>query len=139
MEYALQNMKAIWRCERGVAAVEFGLLIPVFLLILFGIVQFGSAYLAYISMTNVARTEVRDFAINGNETECENDTKAALQRGTLSIWTFDSDPTCDQIGGTNKVEVVIELPLDEAMIIPFFSFSDTTITARAVMRSEASS
>ncbi len=43
------------RGERGQSAVELGLAFPVLLLILMGILDFGRAYFAYVSITNAAR------------------------------------------------------------------------------------
>ena len=41
-------MKVFFRCERGVSAVEFALLLPVFLTMIFGIVVYGS----YLTMVH---------------------------------------------------------------------------------------
>ena len=43
------------RSERGAVAVEFALLAPVLILLLFGITEFGRAYNVQISLSNAAR------------------------------------------------------------------------------------
>lgn len=53
--------------ERGAAAVEFALLAPVLITILLGIMEFGRAYNAQVSLTNAAREGVRVMAISNNQ------------------------------------------------------------------------
>lgn len=57
--------------ERGAAAVEFALLLPVLLLILLGILEFGRAFNTQITLTQAAREGVRVMAIDGNDENVE--------------------------------------------------------------------
>ena len=50
--------------ERGSAAVEFALLVPVLLLIVFGIIDFGRALNAQETLTQAAREGARLAALN---------------------------------------------------------------------------
>jgi Flp pilus assembly protein TadG len=50
--------------DRGAAAVEFALLLPVVLLIVFGIIDFGRALNAQITITQAAREGARLDALN---------------------------------------------------------------------------
>lgn len=52
------------RSERGAAAVEFALVVPVLLALLLGIIEFGRAYNVQISLTHAARETARTMAIN---------------------------------------------------------------------------
>lgn len=52
------------RGDRGAAAVEFALLLPVLLLLLFGIIDFGRALNAQITITQAAREGARLDALN---------------------------------------------------------------------------
>ncbi len=49
--------------DRGVAAVEFALVVPVLLLIIFGIIDFGRMLNAQITLTGAAREGVRLAAL----------------------------------------------------------------------------
>jgi Flp pilus assembly protein TadG len=51
--------------ERGVAAAEFALLLPVFLLILFGIIEFGMIMYGREIVTNAAREGARAGIVQG--------------------------------------------------------------------------
>lgn len=63
--------------ERGAVAVEFAILAPVLIMILLGIIEFGRAYNAQVSLTNAAREGVRVMAISKNEAAARNAAKAA--------------------------------------------------------------
>ncbi len=50
--------------DRGAAAVEFALVLPLLLLLVFGIIDFGRAYMAQISLTQAAREGARLGALS---------------------------------------------------------------------------
>ena len=50
--------------EEGAAAVEFALVVPLLLTLLFGIIEFGTAYNAQILVTNAAREAARHLTID---------------------------------------------------------------------------
>src|ERR671918_2617172 len=50
--------------SRGQTLVEFALIIPLFVLLLFGILDFGRAVLAYNSISNAAREGARTAIVN---------------------------------------------------------------------------
>ncbi len=52
------------RNERGAAAVEMALLLPVLILLLLGVMEFGRAFNTQIVMTNAAREGVRVMSIS---------------------------------------------------------------------------
>ena len=51
--------------ERGAAAVEFALLLPLLVLLIFGMIDFGRAINAQITLTQAAREGARVLAIQG--------------------------------------------------------------------------
>lgn len=53
------------RCgERGAAAVEFALILPVLVLLVLGLVEFSRVYNVQISLSNAAREGARNMAIH---------------------------------------------------------------------------
>lgn len=50
--------------ERGQALVEFVLLLPIFLLVVFGVIEFGRAFNYWIDMTHLANEGARYAAVN---------------------------------------------------------------------------
>jgi Flp pilus assembly protein TadG len=54
------------RSERGAAAVEFALVMPLLFLLVFGIIEFGFIFQKELSVTHAAREGVRVYALNGS-------------------------------------------------------------------------
>ena len=55
-----------WRESRGAAAVEFALLVPIFLVIVFGVVDFGLMLYSKTVITNAAREGARRASLSGD-------------------------------------------------------------------------
>ncbi len=55
------------RCERGQALVEMALILPVLLLLIFGIIEFGRIFNAYLIVTNAAREGARAGIVGGSD------------------------------------------------------------------------
>lgn len=67
--------------ERGAAAVEFAILLPILVMLVMGIIEFGRAYNTQISLTHAARESVRVMAISNNPTSA----KQAAVNATVSL------------------------------------------------------
>lgn len=55
------------RGDRGAAAVEFALVLPVLILLLLGLVEFSRVYNIQISLSNAAREGARTMAIHNSQ------------------------------------------------------------------------
>ncbi|WP_425863701.1 TadE/TadG family type IV pilus assembly protein [Arthrobacter sp. TWP1-1] len=55
------------RSEKGAAAVEFALVVPLLISLVFGIVLMGAAYNAQITLTQIARAAARSMVIDGDQ------------------------------------------------------------------------
>jgi Flp pilus assembly protein TadG len=127
------------RAEDGVAAVEFALLLPLLVALLFGFIQFGVAFNDRIQATNAAREAARmavvgidDWSdIGGSGNTFWEVVRSQAGVGSISNCSLDTDGV---VGGT--VTVSFDFPLNIA--IPFVSSPPTwqTGTARASMRIE---
>ncbi|ACL40609.1 TadE family protein [Pseudarthrobacter chlorophenolicus A6] len=87
--------------ERGAAAVEFAILLPLLLMLVLGTIEFGRAYNAQITLTNAARDGVRVMAINNDPAGARTATRnaAAAVSGTIPDSNITISPaTC----GTDK-------------------------------------
>lgn len=76
------------REERGAAAVEFALIMPIFLLLLFGIIDFGYMINRSSVINNAARDAVREASLGGNETQVRAAANASLNgvpRATVTV------------------------------------------------------
>ena len=126
------------RDQDGAAAVEFALLLPLLVLLLFGLIQFGIAFNTKIQATNAAREGAR-MAVVGIDNWADVggglDFWQAVQQnagvGDIDNCVLD---TTDVVGGT--LTVTFDYPLD--LVIPFMPNPPSwqTGTAQATMRIE---
>jgi Flp pilus assembly protein TadG len=102
--------------ERGAAAVEFALILPVFLLLIVGMLEFARAYNAQISISNAAREAARVMAIHDSPAQAR--TSAIAAAVSLNPELVDGDiaitpASCDAAAPDTAVHVTIsyDLPL----------------------------
>ncbi|HEY3338585.1 MAG TPA: TadE/TadG family type IV pilus assembly protein [Propionicimonas sp.] len=67
--------------ERGAAAVEFALLLPVLMVILLGIMEFGYAFYIQASVASATRVGIRDYAIHYAQPHAQDDARALARSG----------------------------------------------------------
>jgi Flp pilus assembly protein TadG len=92
------------RDESGVALVEFALVLPLLLLLLFGMLDFGKAFNYWIDETHLANETARWAVVNNNPGS-----------GSLQSWALSQADTAElQNGGTSsvptKAQVCISFP-----------------------------
>lgn len=68
--------------SRGQSMVEFTLILPVLMLMIFGIYQFGQTYSDYIQVTNAARDGGRKALVSRSDATGVNDAIAAAKAAT---------------------------------------------------------
>jgi len=100
--------------ERGQSLVEFALVVPIFLVLLFALVDFGRGFQAWIEVTNAAREGARVGALHGTAAEIETRARAAagsLNQGNLSI-------SATNAGGTPGSSVIVAANYSFSLISP---------------------
>jgi len=80
------------RSERGAAAVEFALVLPVLILLIVGMLEFARAYNAQISVSNAAREGARVMAVHDD---------AALARTSA----IDAAPSLNPVLGASDIAI----------------------------------
>ena len=103
--------------EDGQSLVEFTLVLPIFLLVLFAIVDFGMAFHAWITVTNSAREGARIGSVHAPSAAIEQrvrDTSDTLDQGNLSVTVTNAD---DQ-GGQPGESVVVDVSYSYSLITP---------------------
>src|SRR4051794_18938215 len=113
--------------ERGTATVEFALLLPLLLLLLFGIIEFGRAYNAKIELTGAVREGARAAALGKTDDEVRGTVTAAapsldLADDDISIDGCDADAADATVTGEHGIEYMI----------PFFGDGTWNISATGV-------
>jgi Flp pilus assembly protein TadG len=77
--------------EKGQTMVEFILVLPVLLIVLFGIFQFGIAFKNYISLTDAVRAGARTAAVSRYTVDPVATTKARVKTASDLSGMADSD------------------------------------------------
>jgi Flp pilus assembly protein TadG len=142
-----------WTDEAGAELFEAALVLPVLLILLFGIISFGRAYNVYQTITRAAREGARELVLTTCAT-CGNtsysaaavrtgfvepsiaaanlDTSKISNYATTYVWLDPNDPTPNICG----VQISFDYPY--TLEIPFTSqrLSTLTLSAQVQMRME---
>lgn len=122
--------------DDGNAAVEFALILPMLLLILFGIIQFGYLFVVHNAMTNAAREGARMAAVQQVDvSDAEAAVGEALERWGLGF-NIASQLTTDA-DGREEFVLRVSLPMGEVAFGDLIgAFVGRTIETAVSMRRE---
>jgi Flp pilus assembly protein TadG len=128
------------RSEKGQSLVETALILPILLLLLFGIVDFGRLLHAYLTIDHAGREAARFASVSVQSTDAE-----IRARVTSTATGLNIDPNAIIIdppasGRTSGKDVTITIPYKFNFITPLVNklkiVSPLTITDTTVMRVE---
>jgi Flp pilus assembly protein TadG len=91
------------RSEQGAAAVELALVFPVLLLLVCGVVDFGRAYNAQITLATAARESVRVWALGGTTAQVQDRATAAAPGMTVTATVISGTPCTFGTASTVRV------------------------------------
>lgn len=95
--------------EEGATAVEFALVLPILVLLVFGIIQFGFIFFHYISITHAAREGARWAALEQPDTEVRLRVKNSAPGLTIPDADITIVPAGDRSGRIGEpVEVTVK-------------------------------
>lgn len=126
------------RCDemnRGQSLVEFALVLPLFLLLLIGIAEFGRAWMTRNILTGASREAVRIAAVQGN-------TVSALSRANNILFSAGISGASVNIAddgapyGTCSVTVSYAFPVTVAGFLPGLNGTNLTLSSSTSMRKE---
>jgi Flp pilus assembly protein TadG len=137
----LATALALARCQRGVAVVEFAVLVPVLLLLVLGIGDFGLAMNTYNNETQLANQGARLAVVNKNPgpgtlqeyVKSQGDTSDIRSNAFVGICFPDGNAT---VGHPVKVTVSIDHSWLPYLKNVLGLSASTAITGSAVMRLE---
>ena len=125
--------------DRGAAAVEFALLLPLLMLLVFGIVDFGRALNAQITLTQAAREGARLAALG------EPNVVSSTQAAATGLNPVNVTVTSCPAGAGAGVNAVVQVSYTFSFITPIAAIaglfgsgfgSTMTLTAQGVMPCE---
>lgn len=128
--------------ESGQAMVEFALILPLLALMLFGIIQWGFIFNAYMTLRHSAHQVARTMSLPGADTSVQSARDIAcsnivptLQCGNLGTPVVSSNST---VGGAAAVSVQLtyNLPLVIKFVVPNATSNALAIKASAIYRKE---
>ncbi len=127
--------------ERGQALVEFAMVMPIMLLLLFALVDFGRAFYSWLLITNAAREGARVAATQSPLTDVETrvyDAASALDAASITITTTNVQGPRGEIVRVNLAySFSFVTPIgDLAALVGGSSISAPTITGQSSMRLE---
>jgi Flp pilus assembly protein TadG len=115
--------------DRGAAMVELAIILPVLVMLLVGIIEFGRAYNWQVSIQGAAREGARALALGESSDEVEAAVNGAAGAADVS---GISQTSCPSGSSTAYATVVVEA--DFTFGIPFVDLGTKTLTASASMR-----
>lgn len=136
------------RGTRGQALTEFALVVPLLLLMVVGVMEFGRAWAQSQVVTDAARQGARIASILNGSSAGQDSVRRVVKRALVAgnITATDQMIAIDdgwKAGTNTPVGVTVSVPYDFGVLRPVMqlaaqSFNDGTITLRssAVMRNE---
>jgi Flp pilus assembly protein TadG len=137
--------------RRGAAAVEFALLMPVFLLVVWGIVEFGRAMMVGQLVTNAARHGAREAILDGStnsavEAEVDsflvNSIGSAVAASDVTV-TYNVVRDGSSIGSDlasaepkDMLTVIVQIDHSKVKLLPVKWLNGVKLTGRCTMRHE---
>ena len=117
------------KSERGAAVVELAVVLPILVLLLFGIIEFGRGYNAKVELTAAVREGARAAALSsGDPVVATRDAAPGLNTSAVAVTVVAPCPP----SGTGNAKVKAAYPFTYA--IPFFGTRTVTVNATGVMR-----
>ena len=122
------------RGERGASAVEFALIVPLLILLVLGIAEFGHAFQVQGTLSAAAREGVRAMALQNDPTAARTATENAagsLRPALTNAQIVITPATCPATGGTTNVRLTISYRMP--YLTGFFGTA-VQLTGTGVMR-----
>lgn len=123
--------------EHGQALVEMALVLPLFLLLLFGVIEMGRVGYAYITVSNAARAGGRVATIGAPDSEITSSVQNAATSLDPASLTINITPTQALRQSGQAVTVQVTYPV--LLIIPLISNvipNPVVVSASIIMRLE---
>jgi Flp pilus assembly protein TadG len=130
------------RNRRGAALVEFALVVPIFFLMVFGMIEFGRAIMVQQVLTNASREGARVAVLDSptsTASEVNTTVTSYLQKAGISGATVTIDPTNPTAAGYGApVTVTVQIPFNSVSWLPspWFITGNSQLRAKTVMRRE---
>jgi Flp pilus assembly protein TadG len=131
--------RSVRKRRRGAAAVEFAIVLPVFVILVFGMIEYGRMVMVQQVITNASREGARRAVLDGATTSSVQSavttylTNAAVNGGSAAV---SPDPTAAASG--DPVTVTVTIPFSAVSWLPSPMYlGGKTLSASTTMRRES--
>jgi Flp pilus assembly protein TadG len=137
--------------RRGAAIVEMALVLPIFFMVVLGIVEFGRAMMVSQMVTNAAREATRLAIIDGSTNTSVTTWVEEFLGDSINVEASDvtvtitvvaapgNDDPLNQVANAQArdlVTVIVSVPFDEVSYVPGSYLNGKNLSARSSMRHE---
>lgn len=148
-QFSLHKISRSYRKQRGAAAVEFAIVAPVFLLLVFGMIEYGRMVMVQQMLTNASREGARRAVLDGStEADVRDVVKDYLTPANIPVADSDitiliGDPAAAgslsnaAFGEPIHIKVGINFGQVSWLPSPMYLSSSTRMEAVSVMRKES--
>jgi Flp pilus assembly protein TadG len=124
------------RYRRGAAVVEFAFVAPLFVMLVFGMIEFGRLVMVQQLLTNATREGAR-LGVLSETTDTDVKTKVVSYLGSSSITIATSNVIVSYPDSGEAVAVTVSVPFNQVSWLPSPMFlSGYTLSAGSTMRRE---
>ncbi len=141
------NQRRKHQNRRGTALVEMALVLPIFLMVVLGVIEFGRAMMVSQIVTNAAREGARSAVVDGSSNAAVTSSIEDFLEGAVGIAPEDVDVTItvDNPAAGNEIAnaetrdlitVEVEVPFEKVQYIAGKYLADKNLRAVSAMRHE---
>jgi Flp pilus assembly protein TadG len=119
--------------NRGQAMVEFALVLPILLLLLFGMIEFGRVFHEYLVVTHAAREGARVATLGGTDAEILSSVNIAADSVPVTVIV----PLGTRVRGSQvTVTVTSQVPIITPLFSSIFPQNPFPVSGTSIMRVE---
>jgi Flp pilus assembly protein TadG len=115
----LLRIDRLLRREDGQAMVEMALILPLVVLLLFGIVEFGRGLGIYLTLVHATREGVRSGSLGADDTEIERTVKSCASGLDPNLVVVEIDPA--EVLRVSGASVTVRVQYSFAVMVPAIS------------------
>lgn len=128
--------------QRGQAIVEFALVLPMFMMLLFFIFVSGFLFADYMTLSNVARSSAREAALGGDyDTIVEKYANTKLLGNNNNLYTWDRSISFSKDDDKEWIKATITTELNKNFpgvgVVNYFSKLPDTYSIEYTMHNES--